>query len=76
MDRKTETSNERDHPYKAFQGTPLWKRVDRAISALVKNGDLQETTGREYIVGYICKMVGAGAAPQAKTALAQKPGNH
>jgi hypothetical protein len=60
MDRKTRTNSrihKQDHPYKAFEATPAWKRVDRAIGALVRNGDIQEITSREYIVGYICKMV-------------------
>ena len=29
--------------------------MDKAIDDLVENGDLTETTRREYIVGYICK---------------------
>jgi hypothetical protein len=63
MDRKTINSQTRkqDHPYQEFEASPTWKRVDRAISALVKNGDIQETTRREYIVGYICKMIGTDA---------------
>jgi len=63
MEQKT-TINKRihkqNHPYQAFEASTTWKRVDRAISALVKNGDIKETTRREYIVGYICKMIGAG----------------
>jgi hypothetical protein len=47
------------HPYQAFEGSPTWKRVERAISDLVKNGDIQEATRREYIIGYICKIIGA-----------------
>ena len=46
------------HPYPKFEGTALWTKVNRAVDALVKNGDIQETTRREYIVGYICKIVG------------------
>jgi hypothetical protein len=62
MDPKTISSiRKQDHPYQAFEASPTWKRVDRAISALVKNGDIQETTRREYIVGYICKMIGTDA---------------
>jgi len=63
MDRKIKTSSAKHiHLYIAFEGTPLWRRVDKAISALVKNGDLQETMSREYIVGYICKIVSADKA--------------
>lgn len=41
--------------YDEFDGTPAWEVVDRAISDLVVNQDLGETTLRYYIVGYIVK---------------------
>jgi hypothetical protein len=37
--------------------TPVWKVVDNDINDLVENGDITETTRRDYIVGYICKKV-------------------
>jgi len=43
------------HPYKGFKGSILYKRVDRAILELAKNGDVQITTRREYVVSYICQ---------------------
>ena len=46
------------HPYQEFEGTPLWSRVDRAVATLRKNGDIELTTRREYVVGYICRAVG------------------
>lgn len=60
MDRKTINNRVKDrtHPYRTFQGTKLWKKVNAAITALVVNGDIQETARREYIVGYICKKIG------------------
>jgi hypothetical protein len=42
-------------PYEIYRGTPVWKVVDKAINDLVENGDLAESTRRDYIVGYICK---------------------
>jgi hypothetical protein len=42
------------HPYKGFKGSVLYKRLDRAILALAKNGDIRIATQREYVVGYIC----------------------
>ena len=59
MDRKTinNGATKKTHPYQEFEGTKMWKKVNSAINALVKNGDIKETTGREYIVGYICKMI-------------------
>jgi hypothetical protein len=47
------------HPYKEFEGTPIWNRVNQAVAALLKNGDIQLTTRREYVVGYICRKVGS-----------------
>lgn len=43
------------HPYTNYENTELWERVEQIIDDLVKNQDIQETTKREYIVGYMCK---------------------
>lgn len=43
------------HPYTKYENTELWKKVDQIIGDLVENQDLEETTAREYIVGYFCK---------------------
>lgn len=53
-------SNKQDrpeHPYVNFEGTPLWRGVDRAIADLEENQDLKLTELREYVVGYICKQL-------------------
>jgi hypothetical protein len=42
-----------NHPYAALENHPAWKVLDRAIKKLVANGDLDEQTTREHIVGYI-----------------------
>jgi hypothetical protein len=70
MDRKTinKRVTERTHPYQEFEGTKLWKRVNAAINALVLNGDIKETTRREYIVGYICKEINSHLATGTKRA--------
>jgi hypothetical protein len=44
-----------NHPYKAHEGTPQWQVLNEALDALVKNGDIKETTNRVYIVGYLCQ---------------------
>ena len=44
-------------PYETYKHTPLWNVVDRGIADLVSNGDLEETTDRTYIVGYLCKLL-------------------
>ena len=56
MDGKVKTTKrERSaSPYEIHRGTRAWKVVDKAINDLVENGDLTETTQRDYIVGYIC----------------------
>lgn len=45
------------HPYKKFEKTGLWKALNRGIHDLVKNQDLKELERREYIVGYLCKLL-------------------
>jgi hypothetical protein len=57
MDPKTKTSNSYEHtsPYEKYEGTPVWKVVEKAISDLVDNDDIVETARRDYIVGFICK---------------------
>jgi hypothetical protein len=42
-------------PYEKHRGTPLWGIVAKTVSDLVENGDIVETTHRDYIVGYICE---------------------
>ncbi|HMB95566.1 MAG TPA: hypothetical protein VKK61_05965 [Tepidisphaeraceae bacterium] len=39
--------------YQQYKNSETWRVLNRAISALVKNGDLEEKTAREYIVGYL-----------------------
>jgi hypothetical protein len=61
MINKTETVRRlpkgQSHPYLAWEGTPLWRAVDRSVADLVANQDLIEKELREYIVGYICKTI-------------------
>ena len=45
------------HPYVRWEGTPLWNAIEKGVADLVKNHDLIEKEHREYIVGYICKLV-------------------
>jgi hypothetical protein len=48
------------HPYERFEGSILWQTIEQGIAALVKNGDLEELTPREYIVGSICQAIAGG----------------
>jgi hypothetical protein len=45
------------HPYKEFEKTGLWRALDKGIGDLVQNQDLKETGHRDYIVGYLCKVL-------------------
>ena len=45
------------HPYVEFEGTELWRRLDKEIAALEHNGDLELTTARRYVIGYLCKQL-------------------
>lgn len=46
-----------NHPYVSFEGSVVWKAIDKALVNLVRNGDLDETTPRRYITGYLTKSV-------------------
>lgn len=45
------------HPYGRWEGTPLWRVIDKAVCDLIQNRDLVEDEYHEYIVGYICKII-------------------
>ncbi len=45
------------HPYMDYEGTPMWCWVRKGIRDLVNNQDLVENEDRNYIVGYICKVI-------------------
>jgi hypothetical protein len=51
--------DENAHPYLRFENTPLWRAVNTAINDLIENQDVKETAPREYVVGYICKILSA-----------------
>ena len=60
-------ANSATHPYAAYEGTPLWNVVSKAIKELVKNHDLSETTSHPNVVGYICKRVSEAKELKAKS---------
>lgn len=45
------------HPYERYEGSPIWLSLEKAIADLVENQDIEETTRREYIVGYLIQKV-------------------
>lgn len=46
-----------EHPYKEYENTELWDLISKGIDELSENKDIQELTRREYIVGYLCKLI-------------------
>jgi len=54
------SQSRKQHPYNKFEGSVLWRAIEKQIAALVKNGDLKELTAREYIVGSICQAIAVG----------------
>ena len=48
------------HPYMDYEADPLWPLIERGIGDLVENQDLIEQEDRNYIVGYLCKVISKG----------------
>lgn len=44
-------------PYIKFKKTKLWKTIDSALNDLEANHDIQITTMKPYVIGYICKKI-------------------
>jgi hypothetical protein len=47
------------HTYSEFERTPLWKAIDTAIAELERNSDVELTTARTHIIGYLCQQLAA-----------------
>jgi hypothetical protein len=43
------------HPYTAYEGTPLWKALKKALISLDRNQDISLTEWHQYVVGYLCQ---------------------
>ena len=48
------------HPYVEYEAHPLWPLLEKGIGDLVRNQDLVEKEDRNYIVGYLCKVIAKG----------------
>jgi len=46
-----------EHPYKEYETGEYWATIEKAVADLVDNQDIKEMTDRNYIVGYICKLL-------------------
>jgi hypothetical protein len=67
--------NPHRHPYEQFVGTKQWSALDHALKELIENHDLEEKTGREYIVGFLCQALAEKDKPSAKAEDEQKLSN-
>jgi len=41
--------------YNEYQNTDLWKKLDKILKDLEENSDIEITTKRDLVIGYICK---------------------
>ncbi len=41
--------------YDEYQNTNLWKKLDEILKDLEENSDIQITTKRDYVIGYLCQ---------------------
>ena len=48
-------ANRPRHPYTTYERTLTWRRIDKAIADLEKNGDVSLTTSRPHVIGYLCQ---------------------
>jgi len=46
-----------NHPYKEYENTEMWSTIWQALDELAENDDIEETTPRGYIVGYLCEKI-------------------
>jgi hypothetical protein len=61
------------HPYQDYEKHPAWRTVERAVKALIKNGDIEARTDLKYIVGFLCKQLDAAALLNSETLPPTKP---
>jgi hypothetical protein len=53
--------------YVQFTHLKLWKEIDKAIADLEMNRDLELTTNRELVIGYLCKEIAkTKSSPKSK----------
>jgi hypothetical protein len=60
-----------NHPYKEYEKTELWLKLEKALNDLTENKDIEITTSPEYVIGYLCKslkpvITSAGEAGEEK----------
>jgi hypothetical protein len=53
--KQNKEKNPNDHPYENFENTPLWTAFNNSLAELEQNQDIEITTRKELVIGYICK---------------------
>ncbi|MEY5041269.1 MAG: hypothetical protein RLZZ414_817 [Bacteroidota bacterium] len=48
---------EMNHPYKDYENNKLWELIEKGIDDLIENQDIELTTRKEYVIGYLCQIV-------------------
>lgn len=46
-----------EYPYKEYEDGRLWKVIEKSLEDLMENQDIEITTEKSHVVGYICKMI-------------------
>ena len=62
------------HPYVKYEADPLWPLLEKGIGDLVRNQDLLEREDRNYIVGYLCKVIAKGTKGAKQPKSLDRPG--
>lgn len=43
------------HAYRELENTQVWKVIEESLNDLIENQDIELTTRKENVIGYICK---------------------
>lgn len=44
-----------NQPYSEFEGSLIWLLIENTLAELEENQDIEITTRRKYVIGFICK---------------------
>ena len=44
-------------PYEKHRASELWEEIDKILSDLEENNDIELTTARQYVIGYFCEQL-------------------
>ena len=45
------------HLYAKYENAKIWKIIERALEDLSKNNDIEISTCKEYVIGFICQQL-------------------